>query len=179
MYFEPQTIPDNKELKEYLGWRATCVTEAQTKNLLNKLGDQICMKARFVTYIAASEKPSKIEGGKAFFNSGTKIMYFTLKNKDGKEYLPLFTSEEELDKWTHNSDATQIRVLMNFDDLTPIFLTNTRFTGVCINPMSDNFVLNRQLIANWTTKKKVMMEAALVKIVKQQQEAKAEKKEEE
>ena len=37
MYFEPQTIPDNKELKEYLGWRATCVTEAQTKNLLNKL----------------------------------------------------------------------------------------------------------------------------------------------
>ena len=31
MYFEPQTIPDNKELKEYLGWRATCVTEAQTK----------------------------------------------------------------------------------------------------------------------------------------------------
>ena len=68
---------------------------------------------------------------------------------------------------------------MNFDDLTPIFLTNTRFTGVCINPMSDNFVMNRQLIANWTTKKKVMVEAALLKVVKQQQEAKAEKKEEE
>ena len=30
-------VPENKEVKEYLSWRATCVTEAQRKNLVNKL----------------------------------------------------------------------------------------------------------------------------------------------
>ncbi len=170
MIFEPKEIPDNKELKEYLGWRATCVTDAQTKNLINKLGDQICMKARFVTYITATSKPQKIENGRATFAPGTKIMYFTLRSKEGKEFLPLFTSEEELDKWKQNMQQPDpMKVIMTFDDLTPIFITNTRFTGVCINPVSDNFIMNRDLVASWTTRKRTMLELALAKLVKQTQ----------
>ncbi|MDO5702298.1 MAG: SseB family protein [Lachnospiraceae bacterium] len=170
MYFEPKEIPDNKELKEFLGWRATCVTEAQSKNLIKKLGDQIVMKARFVTYIAASEKPEKVENGVAAFPKGAKILYYTMKNKEGKEFLPLFTSEEELEKWNLPKDGkvVPLLVIMNFDDLTPVFMTNTSLSGACINPMSDNFIMGRQMMSTWTTQKRAMLNAALLKLTKEQ-----------
>ena len=77
MQFNPKTIPDNKEVKEYLGWRATCVTEAQTKNLSKKLADAICVKSNFVTFVGMSEKPQKVEDGKAYFSKDAKVVYFS------------------------------------------------------------------------------------------------------
>lgn len=160
-------VPENKEVKEYLGWRATCVTEAQRKNLVNKLGDAICLKTTFVTYVGMSEKPVKVENGKAVFPQGTKIVHFTLSDKDGREFLPLFTSEEDLLKWTQAAEKKPFRALLRFDDLGPIFINQTRFAGACINPMTDNFVMPRELIASWTTRKNAMKDAALKKAVEE------------
>ena len=165
MIFNPKTIPENKEVKEYLGWRATCVTEAQTKNLVNKLADAICVKSNFVTYVAMSEKPEKVENGKAYFSKNTKVVYITLRNKEGQEFLPLFTSEEELLLWKDAADKNPYRMLVNFDDLGPLFVTNTRFTGAAINPMSDNFVMLRPLIAQWMTRKRMVLDAAIKQMV--------------
>ncbi len=165
MQFNPKTIPDNKEVKEYLGWRATCVTEAQTKNLSKKLADAICVKSNFVTFVGMSEKPQKVEDGKAYFSKDAKVVYFSLRNKEGQEFMPLFTSEEELLKWTEVAEKKPFRMLVTFDDLGPLFVTNTKFTGAVINPMSDNFVMPRPLIAQWMTRKRIMLDAAIKQMV--------------
>ena len=170
MQFNPKQIPENKELKEYLSWRATCVTEAQRKNLVNKLGDQICMKTSFVTFIGMSEKHQKIEDGKAYFPSGTKIVYFTLTDKEGREFLPLFTGEEELLKWKQAAEKNPMKCLMTFDDLGPVFVTNAKFTGAVINPMSDNFIMPRDLIAGWMAKKRNVMQQAMATLAKRSRE---------
>ena len=170
MQFNPTKIPENKEVKEYLSWRATCVTEAQTKNLVNKLADAICVKSNFVTYVGMSQKPQKVEDGKAFFSSDTKVVYFTLTDKEGREFLPLFTDEEELLKWTQATEKKPFRMLMNFDDLGPILITNTKFTGVVINPMSDNFIMPRDLIARWMTRKRIVLDQAIREVIKKKKE---------
>ena len=54
-------VPENKEVKEYLGWRATCVTEAQRKNLVIDLAESFGEKeyprpaAVIVNYTGLSE----------------------------------------------------------------------------------------------------------------------------
>ncbi len=166
MQFNPKTIPDNKEVKEYLSWRATCVTDAQSKNLVNKLADSICVKSNFAVYVGMSQKPQKVEDGKAFFSADTKVVYFSLTDKEGHEYLPLFTSEEELLKWTQATEKKPFRMLMTFDDLGPVMITHTRFSGAVINPMSDNFIMSRDLIARWMTRKRIMLDAAIREVMK-------------
>lgn len=163
MILGPKSIPANKEVIEYLSWRATCVTDAQKKNLINKLGDAICMKTGFVTYVGMTEKPQQKEDGKVVFPAGAKLVYFTLTDKEGREFIPLFTSEEELLKWTQAAERKPLRAIITFDDLGPIFIANGKFFGACINPMSDNFIMPRDLISSWTARKNVMKDAALRK----------------
>ena len=172
MQLNPAKIPENKEVKEYLSWRATCVTEAQTKNLVNKLADAICVKSNFVTYVGMSQKPQKVEDGKAYFTPDTKVVYFTLTATEGHEYLPLFTDEAELLKWQQATEKKPFKMLMTFDDLGPVFVTNTKFSGVVINPMSDNFIMPRGLIASWMTRKRAVLDAAIREVMKKKAAAK-------
>ena len=56
--------PHNEQLKEFFTWRQTAVLDHQKVDLLNKIGNEIVLKGRFVGCVQLSEKPVQQEDGK-------------------------------------------------------------------------------------------------------------------
>lgn len=165
MIFDFDKDPENPALKQLFTWRDRLVIDCQRENLFNKIGDEICFRSRFITYLNLSEEPQIGEDGKAFLPKGTRITFYTIQNSRGERFYPVYTDAAELNKWNAGETYKPKKVINTFDDLMPILKANAAFAGIVINPMSDNYVLPRNVVQGWTDRK-----AALIKFVKEQQE---------
>lgn len=142
-------LPDNAQLKEYFSWRDTAVTDVQQRNLIIKISGEILMKGQFLAYMNLDPKPERTPDGPSRIKKGTKVTYFTLTANDKRVFCPVFTDIKEISAWKEASGEERELVLLTFDDLTIIAKSNPEFSGVVINPFTDNFPLPSHTIAEW------------------------------
>ena len=165
MVFTFPKDPDNRNLKNLLSWKDKLVIDCQRANLMNRIRDEVWFRSRLMTYMELSSEPVLTEDGKAMLPKGTKITFYTVQNREGMRFFPVFTDREELDRWEMKGDARPRTVLVTFDDLMPVLRANAAFEGIVINPMSDNLLLLKSAIEDWTKQK-----AFIMKQLREQQE---------
>lgn len=160
MVFEPDELPENPKLKEWFSWRETVVTEHQRTELIDKLGDEIVLRAHFLGYLKLSKPPVKLPDGRAKIEAGTRIVYFTLTASDGHVFYPVFTDIREMEPWKEARKEDPLTVVVSFDDFAPILMTNPKMHGIVFNPFSDSFPLLRDTVMAWSEQKKKLVEKA-------------------
>ena len=125
--------------------------ENQTETGMNMLFEEIVMNARFLSVIFLSELPKPNEDGTATFQKNTTMQMPMLSSAGGKHFYPVFTDHAELEKWQKMEKPNTL--VLTFDDYAAFLEKNEQAEGIVINPFSDNFVLNRKLMAHLKTQK--------------------------
>lgn len=125
--------------------------ENQTQTAMNMLFEEIVMNAHFLTVIFLSEQPKPDESGTAVFQKNTTMQMPMISNTGGKHFYPVFTDHNELAKWKQMEKPNTL--ILTFDDYTAMLEKHEAAEGIVINPFSDNFVLNRKLMAHLKTQK--------------------------
>lgn len=125
--------------------------ENQTETGMNMLFEEIVMNARFLSVIFLSEPPKMNEDGTAAFQKNTTMQMPMLSSAGGKHFYPIFTDHDELAKWQRMEKPNTL--ILTFDDYAVFLEKNEQAEGIVINPFSDNFVLNRKLVAHLKTQK--------------------------
>lgn len=146
---DKNNLPENAQLKEYFSWRDTAVTEVQQRNLIIKISGEILLKGRFLAYLNLDPKPERVPDGPSHIKKGTKVTYFTLTANDKRVFYPVFTDYKEISAWKEASNEERSLVVLTFDDLNMIAKSNPEFSGVVINPFTDNFPLPSHTIFEW------------------------------
>lgn len=139
---------ENPRLKELLGqWR-----QERNNELLHQVFEEIVIRAHFLSVIMLSEEPESHGDGTATFKQGTVIQFPTLTTQDENQFYPAFTDWEEVSKWQGITWPPKTLIL-SFDDYVHMVLNDPNITGVIINPFSDVFLLDRQLLTYLKTQK--------------------------
>lgn len=125
--------------------------ENQTETGMNMLFEEIVMNAHFLSVIFLSELPKPNEDGTATFQKNTTMQMPMLSSAGGKHFYPVFTDHTELAKWQKMEKPNTL--ILTFDDYAAFLEKNEQAEGIVINPFSDNFVLNRKLMAHLKTQK--------------------------
>ncbi|MBD5498785.1 MAG: enhanced serine sensitivity protein SseB [Lachnospiraceae bacterium] len=125
--------------------------ENQTETGMNMLFEEIVMNAHFLSVIFLSELPKPNEDGTATFQKNTTMQMPMLSSAGGKHFYPVFTDHNELAKWQKMEKPNTL--ILTFDDYAAFLEKNEQAEGIVINPFSDNFVLNRKLMAHLKTQK--------------------------
>ena len=125
--------------------------ENQTETGMNMLFEEIVMNAHFLSVIFLSELPKPNEDGTATFQKNTTMQMPMLSSAGGKHFYPVFTDHAELAKWQKMEKPNTL--ILTFDDYAAFLEKNEQAEGIVINPFSDNFVLNRKLMAHLKAQK--------------------------
>lgn len=125
--------------------------ENQTQTAMDMLFEEIVLHAHFLSVALLSEQPKPDENGIAVFRKHTTIQMPMISSTDGKRFYPVFTDHDELAKWKQAEKPNTL--VLTFDDYAAMLEKNEADEGIVINPFSDNFVLNRKLIAHLKTQK--------------------------
>lgn len=125
--------------------------ENHTETAMNMLFEEIVMNAHFLSVIFVSEPPKTDEDGKVTFQKNTIMQMPMVSSADGKHFYPVFTDYDELEKWQQMKNPNTM--VFAFDDYAAMLEKYEAAEGIVINPFSDNFVLNRKLIAHLKTQK--------------------------
>lgn len=125
--------------------------ENQTETGMNMLFEEIVMNAHFLSVIFLSELPKPNEDGTATFQKNTTMQMPMLSSAGGKHFYPVFTDHAELAKWQKMEKPNTL--ILIFDDYAAFLEKNEQAEGIVINPFSDNFVLNRKLMAHLKAQK--------------------------
>ncbi|MBQ1487846.1 MAG: SseB family protein, partial [Lachnospiraceae bacterium] len=75
-------------------------------------------------------------------NTDMRLRIDTVTNGDGKEWIPLYTDEEEIDK----QPTTNIRVNMQIYDVLASGLHSDRAEGVVINPFGLGLIIPKEIL---------------------------------
>lgn len=147
-----QKVDVNKPLENFrLNVLLKEVKENQTETGMNMLFEEIVMNAHFLSVIFLSEPPKQNEDGTAAFQKNTTMQMPMLSSAGGKHFYPVFTDHDELAKWQRMEKPNTL--ILTFDDYVAFLEKNEQAEGIVINPFSDNFVLNRKLVAHLKTQK--------------------------
>ena len=125
--------------------------ENQTETGMNMLFEEIVMNAHFLSVIFLSELPKPNEDGTATFQKNTTMQMPMLSSAGGKHFYPVFTDHNELAKWQKMENPNTL--ILTFGDYAAFLEKNEQAEGIVINPFSDNFVLNRKLMAHLKAQK--------------------------
>lgn len=147
-----QKVDVNKPLENFrLNVLLKEVKENQTETGMNMLFEEIVMNAHFLSVIFLSELPKPNEDGKVVFQKNMTMQMPMLSGVRGKHFYPIFTDHDELAKWQRMEKPNTL--ILTFDDYAAFLEKNEQAEGIVINPFSDNFVLNRKLVAHLKTQK--------------------------
>ena len=152
MQFNSKEKLDGKALRELFAWRDQLVIDSQQVNLLNRIGDEICFRARFYAYVRLSEEPVE-RNGRTMLKPGTNVTFFTLQTTNGDTFYPVFTDQEEIARWKTVKESDPRMVIVDFTDFLPILKSSETLKGIVINPMSENFLIPRRSVEQWTAQR--------------------------
>lgn len=114
------------------------VNENKTQAGVNALFEEIVVKAQFLSVVIETEEIQE---------NGEPVMRMPMLTAgDGKGFYPVFTDQENLEKWEQMKAAKTLT--LTFDDYADMMQKNGQAAGIVINPFSHNFVLVREMIAD-------------------------------
>lgn len=112
--------------------------------LVNDLIGELVMNTRFIA-------PVTLAGGE----DALEITFQMVKSPQGEQFFPVFTSSEDLAKWEDMKDSQTVQP--EFDDYAVMLSTNSNVGGIAVNPFSDNFRVDRRLVAQWFEQKQMIV----------------------
>ncbi|MDE6727078.1 MAG: enhanced serine sensitivity protein SseB [Oscillospiraceae bacterium] len=112
--------------------------------MLNELISELVMNTKFIA-------PVTVEGDGDEKNVTFKLIQSPQKEK----YFPIFTSSEDLAVWEDVKDMQTM--LFRFDNYAQILAQNNGVSGIVVNPFTNNFPVNKQLVAQWYTQKQMLV----------------------
>ena len=132
------------EFFEKRGSVAADDTEKQNE-LVNGLVNELVMNTRYIA-------PVTITG-----EGDTRQMSFQMvKSPQGEHFFPVFTSSEDLEKWEEVKGLDTVQ--LSFDNYAVMLNNNSKIGGLAINPFSDNFRVDKRLVAQWFENKQMIVQ---------------------
>ena len=136
-----------QRIAELLAQRKTAAPddkEAQTK-LINEIMGELVMYTSLIAPVTITEGE---DGERA-------VSFQMIKVPQGDQFFPVFTSSEDLDKWTEVSESDTIQ--LPFDEFAKMLSNDaTNACGIAINPFTDNLIVNKRLVAQWYESKQMV-----------------------
>ncbi len=125
---------DNTALKEAAEMLKGDVTQEKRLWFLQKL-----IGAKFVLPVVIVPEPvdNKIP-------ADATVNYFSMRTKGGLNYLVVFTSGDELEKW--NKNPNKMYIIRSYDDVKNIVVRSKGFDGFVIDPCGCNVAVKNDLI---------------------------------
>lgn len=131
-------IEMNANIKNPLFVKAlnTFVKEKNELNEFNFIKELILTK-----FLSPCKVTGKYEN--RVLKKGTNISFYTIKNKSGEIFYPIFTDVIELRKWTQESVET---MLFTYDQYMTLISDDEECSGIVINPFEQNLIIDKRLI---------------------------------
>lgn len=108
--------------------------------LMNNIIEEIAMNAGFIAVVRKAADPTKLE-------------YAMLKDGNGADYFPCFTSMNEYKKWVQMAQQKPDIMVAGFDNYAHMVVDNNGAAGFVIDPFGANFIVPKEACADWRTKK--------------------------
>lgn len=138
---------EKQKVAEFFAQRGTVPADDKEKQveLVNGMINELVMNT---TYIA----PVTISGE----GDSRQLSFKMVKNPQGEQYFPIFTSSEDLEQWEDVKDSDTVQ--LPFDNFAVMLNNNSKIGGVAINPFSDNFRVDRRVVAQWYERKQLLVQ---------------------
>lgn len=136
---------EKQKVAELFAQRGTAASEdVQKQNeLVTALVAELVMNTRFIAPVTLSGE-----------GDARQINFHMVKTPQGEPFFPAFTSSEDLEKW---EDAKGLQtVQLEFDNYAIMMSNNNTLGGIAINPFSDNFRVDRRIVAQWYERKQMI-----------------------
>ena len=137
---------EKQKIAEFLAQRGTVSREDTEKQneLVNGLINELVMNTRFIAPVTLS---GEAEAQQASFRM--------VKSPKGDHFFPAFTSSEDLERWEEAKDSQTIQ--LTFDSYAVMLANNSSIGGLVINPFTDNFALDKRIVAKWFERKQIIV----------------------
>lgn len=157
MEIDVNTPLENPKLKELFAEFRNAGGKANdsTCGIMEAIAEEFVMNAYFLSVIEMSKEPEKTEGNHVTIPAGTHISYLMVGLNE-KTFFPIFIDWEELWKWEHLQGKHVKAQILSFDDYASLVLDGDA-EGVVINPFSDNYPIDRKMIARWKEMKELKL----------------------
>lgn len=139
---------EKQKVAEYFAKRGTIPaddTKAQN-DLVNQMIGELVMATVYIAPVTLSGE-----------GAGREVSFRMVKSPQGENFFPVFTSSEDLEKWDEAKGADTIQ--LTFDDYAIMVANNSgTIGGIAINPFTDNFRIDRRLVAQWYQRKQLVVQ---------------------
>lgn len=138
---------EKQKIAEFFAKRGTLDPDDKEKQneLVNGLIGELVMNTRFIA-------PVTLSGGE----ESREITFQMVKSPQGEQFFPVFTSSEDLEKWEGMKDSQTVQ--LTFDNYASMLSSNGNIGGIAINPFSDNFRVDKRLVAKWFEHKQMLVQ---------------------
>ena len=157
---KPLENPVLKELFSRIGKNQKSDLELQ-----NKILDEIIMRAYFLSYVFFDKPIETDETGRGTVKEDLNVSFYMISSSDGKQFYPVFTDWEELNKWNIGIDKIQTLIL-SFDDYAEMVLLNPDIEGFVINPFTTSFTFTREQLKILKKEKEERLKVVETKVEK-------------
>ncbi|WMJ22904.1 enhanced serine sensitivity protein SseB [Paludicola sp. MB14-C6] len=137
---------ENPKLKQLFLKRKSELTNDELNAVLNDICEEVAMNAYFLSVIKMENDPIQNGDGTAVFQQDTTISFPMLTTETGASYYPVFIDWEELSKWDEVKGTQPNTLILSFDDYAAMVIDKQNGHGIVVNPFSDNFVIDRDLL---------------------------------
>lgn len=137
---------EKQKIAEFLAQRGTVSREDTQKQneLINGLINELVMNTRFIAPVTLSGE-----------GDVQQASFRMVKSPKGDHFFPAFTSSEDLDNWDEGKASDTIQ--LNFDNYAVMLANNGSIGGIVINPFTDNFALDKRIVAQWYERKQMLV----------------------
>ena len=138
---------EKQKIAEFLAQRGTVAPEDTEKQneLVIDLINELVMNTRFIAPVNLSGEGEAMQAS-----------FRMVKSPKGELYFPVFTSSEDLDKWEDAKSSDTIQ--LTFDNYAVMLATDGSMGGLVINPFTDNFAIDKRIVAQWFERKQMTLQ---------------------
>lgn len=137
---------DNRELVAAI----QALKEDRSDENFNKVG-RLIQEGQYLCPVTVVENTEAVEkeDGKVALENKRSFRFNVLSNKDGKKYIAVFTSREEIKKGASQIASDDQYLLVNVVTLMSMFAkpeNNEAIEGIVIDPFSNNFAVPKSIL---------------------------------
>lgn len=119
------------------------------ENMGKLIQQEIMNHARFLVFVVLDNQPEDNGDGTVTFQQKSTMRFPNLTSEEGKAFQPVFTDWMELQEWAAQKEVRPNTITMSAEDVFSLVRGSEVLQGAVINPFTDNFILEEEMIADW------------------------------